>query len=310
MNICRPVDSELTVPKNIENIFRNDLDIKEFVNNCNGDVTTQFEGIINIQRPLKAAEWLRSRCFDIDRYPCFLYSDATRESTIILDSWKNLINGAVVSTYKFRQHFVNNPGKTDHTKEEMSRILSMTSNIKFDRLGSANLGAYASRLNVTDYASKSYYTIDYRGNDTKTWKAQKYNVKNREGTKEEATMHNIPSANIETIQINTASSNDKFNSVTAGLYPNISRTNSFLAQLNEVSHEIIVYGDSALNAGVKVRLEVPKAMREGKKYEIDKRVSGEFIIAVSAHVFSNGVYKNKLKLISLGEKNNNSTSTK
>ena len=88
MNICRPVDKEKTVAQNIETIFKGDLSLKEFA--VDGDVSTKFEGIINIQRPLKAAEWLRSRCFEEDGSPFFLHSDITQEGKVYLSSWKSL----------------------------------------------------------------------------------------------------------------------------------------------------------------------------------------------------------------------------
>lgn len=305
MNICRPVDKEKTVAQNIETIFIDDLSLKEFA--VDGDVSTKFEGIINIQRPLKAAEWLRSRCFEEDGSPFFLYSDVTQQGKVYLSSWKSLNNAPVLykkpkNSFRYRQQSEKTPGTAEHTREERSRILSMSSNIKFDRLASANAGAYASRLNVTDYASKAYYTLDFKSKATKDWTPQKYKIKNREGViVEDATMHNIPSANTASVHINTAINPDgKGNSVTNALYPNISIANAFIARLNEINHEIVVYGDSALNPGVKIDLEVPKALRDRTEYVEDPVVSGTFMITVVAHVFSNGIYTNKLKLVRLG----------
>ena len=304
MNICRPVDKEKTVAQNIETIFIDDLSLKEFA--VDGDVSTKFEGIINIQRPLKAAEWLRSRCFEEDGSPFFLYSDVTQQGKVYLSSWKSLNNAPVLykkpkNSFRYRQQSEKTPGTAEHTREERSRILSMSSNIKFDRLASANAGAYASRLNVTDYASKAYYTLDFKTKATKDWTPQKYKIKNREGVEETKPMHEISSANIASIQINTAINPDgKGNSVTAALYPNISKGNAFIARLNEINHEIVVYGDSALNPGVKIDLEVPKALRDRTEYVEDPVVSGTFMITVAAHVFSNGIYTNKLKLVRLG----------
>jgi hypothetical protein len=304
MNICRVVDKEKTVAQNIETIFKGDLGLKEFV--VDGDVSAKFEGIINIQRPLKAAEWLRSRCFEEDGSPFFLHSDVTQEGKVYLSSWKSLNTKAVLykapnSRFKYRQQSEKTPGTAEHTKEERSRILSMMSNIKFDRLASANAGAYASRLNVTDYAAKAYYTLDFKTKETKDWKPQKYIIRNREGAiEEDATMHKIPSASIASVQINTAINPDgKANSITTA-HSNIPPGNAFIARLNEINHEIVVYGDSALNPGVKIDLEVPKALRNRTGYEKDPVVSGTFMIVVAAHIFSNGIYTNKLKLVRLG----------
>lgn len=307
MNICRVVDKNQTVAENIKTIFIEDLGFnKKDGFNVDGDVSTKFEGIINIQRPLKAAEWLRSRCFEENGSPFFLHSNITQPKRIFLSSWKSLSAGAIVATYKYRQQSEEIPGTTKHTIEERSRILSMSSNIKFDRLASANAGAYASRLNVTDYAAKTYYTLDFKSKATKDWTPQKYKIKNREGAiVEDATMHNIPSANTASVHINTAINPDgKGNSVTNALYPNISIANAFIARLNEINHEIVVYGDTAFNPGVKLKLQIPKTLRERTigqgKDNLDPVVSGEFMIVVAAHVFSNGIYTNKLKLVRIG----------
>ena len=299
MNICRVIDKEKTVADNIKTIFIDDLSLKEFT--VDGDVSAKFEGIINIQRPLKAAEWLRSRCFEEDGSPFFLHCDVTQEGKVYLSSWKSLNKGATVAKYKYRQHSEKKPGTSDHAKEERTRILSMMSNIKFDRLGSANAGAYASRLNVTDYSTKAYYTLDFKTKATDDWKPQKYKIKNREGAiEEDATMHKIPSANTASVHINNAINPDgKANSITTA-HSNIPAGNAFIARLNEINHEIVVYGDSALNPGVKIDLEVPKALRDSTTYVKDPVVSGTFMIVVAAHIFSNGIYTNKLKLVRLG----------
>lgn len=302
MNICRVVDKNKTTDKNIETIFKDDLGLEEFI--VYGDPVTKFEGIINIQRPLKAAEWLRSRCFEENGMPFFLHGDVTKKSVVYLSSWKYLNESAVMSEFKYRQFSKEKPGSPKHTEEERTRILSMTSNIKFDRLSSANAGAYSSRLNVTDYASKSYYTLDFKTKPTTEpatyWTPQKYKIKNREGSQEETTLHNIPSASIASVHVNTAVSPDGAqNSTTAALAPYITFSNAFNARLSEINHEIVVYGDTALNPGTKVTLEIPKALRESTKFEIDPVVSGTFIVVVAAHIFSNGIYTNKLKLVRL-----------
>lgn len=300
MNICRVIDTSKTLDKNIETIFIDDLGLKQFT--TEGSVASKFDGIINIQRPLKAAEWIRSRCFDEDGYPFFLFNNITQQDRIFLSSWKSISDSANTNKYYYRQHSKKIPGTAEHTTEERNRILSMSSRIKYDRLGSANAGAYSSRLNVTDYATKAYYTLDFKSKKTDDWTPQTYKIKNRENVQVKTTMHDIPSANTTSIQINSATTPDgNLNSVTAALYPNIQKSNALIARMNEMNHEIVVYGDSMLNPGLKIELEIPKPIREKTQYEIDPVVSGKFIITVAAHIFSNGIYTSKLKLVKLGD---------
>ena len=122
MNICRVLDDGKSLDKNIETIFKDDLRMEEIYNDpdpqnkfgfiVSGDIETKFKGIINIQRPLQAAEWLRSRSFTSEGSPFFLYSDTTRLGKIFLSSWEKLYSGPVVATYDFNPYTDKKPGTT------------------------------------------------------------------------------------------------------------------------------------------------------------------------------------------------------
>lgn len=306
MNICRPLNDGISLDKNIETIFKEDLGIKDFV--LAGDPYIKFKGIINIQRPLKAADWLRSRCFEENGSPFFLHNDITKPNTILLSSWKTLSIAPSVATYNFQAF--NESGMTGtqtYTDKERRRILSLTSNFKFDRLATANSGGYAGRVNVTDFSAKVYYTLDFKGTETKDWKPLKYAVKDRSGNQPAGgvTMHSIPDANITSIHVNHAV--DDSNISNDGVYNSITSSERYMpqaralyARIAEASHEIIVYGNTKLLPGAKIKLVVPKPVRNGDgSSQEDSVSSGEYIVLVSAFIFLDGTFTNKLKLCKL-----------
>jgi hypothetical protein len=308
--ICRAIKGN--VVDNIKKIFTDDLNLNNVVSESSGDTKckSEFEGVITIQNPLKAAEWLRSRAFDADGSPFFMYSkiSSKQSSSIYLHSWKYISKTDIYKRYYYRQFIKGEPGSEDVYIQEMSRILTMKSNLKLDRLGLAKQGAYASRLNVTDYAAKAFYTRDYdstatdgvissSSNANTGWKSLYYKVSTPKGKKTKQ-LHELPTASISAIQINTAKTDgSKGNSTTAALLENALFAKSFLANMTEANHEISVYGDPQLNPGVKIHLTIPQNIRDATTATVDESMSGEYIITVSSHTFIDGIYINRLKLV-------------
>jgi flagellum-specific peptidoglycan hydrolase FlgJ len=319
MNICRVLDDGKDLYDNIKTIFVDDLGLTDLVKY--GEVATKFKGIINIQKPLQAADWLRSRAFEENGAPFFLYSDLMRPKEVFFKSWKVIAQDAspIVSKFAFKAFNTETPGTQEYSDAERSRILHMSSNFKYDRLGAANAGAYSCRISVTDYAAKNYYTLDLKSdNTTNDWNPRKYTIKNRDGNNENSILPNIPSSKTISTQINTAISDPDFvnganngtvfNSITS-TYRYVPYANALYARLNETNHEILVYGDPILQPGVKINLKVPKPSLDSKSdskttntksdSNLDPVASGDYIVLVSSFIFSDGVFKNKLKLAKL-----------
>lgn len=147
------------VAKNIQEIFSTEL-YREV--QIRGRCASEFDGIITIQPPLKALDWLRRRAFDNSGSPFFLYSTISEPNgKITLASWKEISAGSSLFTYKYRQRIVNEPGTQAAYDEELSRILDMRSQLKLDRLEMANNGAYANKTYITDYALKTYTNKEF-----------------------------------------------------------------------------------------------------------------------------------------------------
>jgi hypothetical protein len=305
MKISRAVKQDTYT--NIKKIFVDDLGLQEVKLEGNDKPPiSKFDGVITIQSPLSAAEWLRSRSFDEDQSPFFLYNKVTDSGNLkgsvyfasfdgLVKSQKNLR----VPLYEYRQSIKDEPGTLKAYTAEQTRILSMKSNLKLDRLKTALEGGYANRLNVTDFAAKTYYTLDYTTAPSTFWKSNQYRV---DGSLAPGKiLNNIPEASISGVQVNFAPtygdpSTALTNSVTSSLAQNIQRTKSFIARMNEYDHEIIVYGNTYLNPGVAITLKIPAVPTDLNEQNIDYTVSGFYLISVASHNFVDGVYTCKLKL--------------
>lgn len=80
----------------------------------------------------------------------------------------------------------------------------------------------------------------------------------------------------------------------------LSETMYYLSNLESVSHEIVVYGNFEHCPATKIQIAVPKACnpaKNGSDELLDHSLSGTYVIGLSVHNFSNGVYTNRLKLI-------------
>ena len=309
MNICRPLFEGQPLEKNIESIFKDDLGLTEF--KVYGTVENNFDGIINIQRPLQAAEWLRSRSFH-GNSPFFLHSDTTKPGVISMSSWTHLSSKSTTPTlvkYSFRPFSTKEPGTRGHTFDERTRILSMTSSIKLDRLNAANSGAYASRYNVIDFTAKIFYISDFISAtpDAKyDWIPRKYKITKRDGTVANEPMNSIPSSAIVSAHTNSSPPNflgstAAYNSITSSI-EKLPYARALQARLNESTHEIVVYGRSSLQAGSKIELKVMRTKIGNDKIsttEPDPLASGKYVILVVSSIFSDGIYTNKLRVAKL-----------
>jgi hypothetical protein len=305
--ICRSVSN---IEASLREIFVTDLELADLIIDTESPVSN-FTGIINIQTPLSAAEWLRSRSFDSVRSPFFLYNkvSSTSRNVVYFGSFNSLARKSVGERYKYEygQSLDDSKPNKEKYEKDVKRILSMRSNLKMDRLATAAAGGYANRINVTDIASKSYYTLNLTTTESANkWTSREYLVGRGPNGNTPQKMHDISHASISNIQINNAggsSFNDPKNSVTESLLPNIQIAKSFAARVNEFDHEIVVYGNPGLNPGTVINLKVPKTLRErkAKSGEIDPVVSGNYLITVAAHIFTDGVYTCRLKLFGVND---------
>jgi hypothetical protein len=305
---------------NIKNILKNDL----YLGNSKTDETievigtpiTAFEGIITIQSPLKAVEWLRSKMYDDISSPFFVYRPL-RHNKIHIHGWTNIIEEKPYRTYKYLPHLKNSA--VNSAQESSNRIYNLKSAIKMDKLAQALGGGFSTKLQLTNITKKTMTekTLNYAESVAKKITSKLnpltsyiksivfLNDNNSEGKKDEKSLNTYSNANIKNAEANTASPN----SLSADdVIDNLILQQSLVSRLESRNQEIEVNGDMYLNPAQKLDMQIgrmynPKRKTESEEistkyatWEKDEGLSGIYVIGVAAHTFKEGLYRTRLKV--------------
>jgi hypothetical protein len=300
---------------NILKIFQRDLNIKSFL--VSQPCVSSFDGVLVIQTPLKAIEWLRQKAFDADDSPFFIFPQIS-ENFITITSLAKLVAGDIYRTYQYKPRQDSVPGTPNAYEEGMRKIINIQSNIKLDKLKQANEGAFSSKTEITDYAKKSFTQKIFNRDKDKALEKNRLLQNSTFGkslnfltngiTSAAEPLTNLPDASRSIISTNTASNSSGAPNSSTLFAESMGRVKSYLANIENMNHQIEIYGDLKLNPGKKIQIEVPKSCDLGeynKKInnvnddndEIDKSLSGIYLVAVCVHTFKDGVYTTKSKIM-------------
>ena len=304
------------VVDSIVKIFEKDLNVKTTI--VSQPCTSSFDGVLVIQSPLKAIEWLRQKAYDSEGSPFFIFP-RIGSPNIIITSLANLFRKKVYKEYNYRPYANGTvPTSKEAYMEAVKKIIDVKSNIKLDKLKQANEGAFASKTVVTDYAKKSFFeTIFNRDKDTKL-KANKLLENSPWGktlnfitngiTSAPEQLTDIADASRTNISTNTNSNSSGNPNSSTLLSESLGRLKSYLSNMETLNHQMEVYGDFNLNPGRKIVINIPKScnLEEYKKKintaledddDVDAALSGTYMVAVAVHTFSDGVYTTSAKIM-------------
>ena len=145
----------------IKKIIVNDLNVPEEKFKLTGEPSSISKGLINIQSPLKAAEWFRAKTFDKDFAPFFLFQ--TMLGNIQLSSFTSLVQQkAYGKPYIHTTGFSQNAQTIEDYDERATRIIETASDLKLGKIFQGSAGAFASNNNYLDYTSKTYTKYNYQ----------------------------------------------------------------------------------------------------------------------------------------------------
>lgn len=298
--------------KEIERIIKKDL---QFAGNIviDGETISRAKGIINWQTPLEAIEWLRKKTYDGNHSPFFFYH--TLDNTIHLSSLHNLLTAEEYHTYHDHREFNQLPYTKEDYDQRVSRILSVTSNLKFGKVYQGINGGWASENNYLDYSRKTYTKYDY--NYDKDFKQNlTLNKKNPLSATFDVNgekLNLMSKSHLEHISVNNlAFSEDgkdmNYNTLQENTH---GKTRSIEEALETASHDIKLFGDFKLNPGTVINLKFPKSidpagmkkflanMKNKSKTDrdlIDQHLSGRHLITSVNHVFDGGEYFSELRV--------------
>lgn len=307
----------------IKNIFINDLylgkDSKDEKIEVIGNPITQFDGIITIQSPLKAVEWLRSKLYDDISSMFFVYRPL-RENKICIHCLTNIIEEDVYRVFRYNPHLQN--GAYNSADEAYNRIYNLKGVLKLDKLAQALGGGFSSKAQLTNITKKTVTekTLNYAQSVSKKI-TNKLNpltsyiksilflndsTNSATGTSNnESSLDKYPNANVENVQTNSSADN----SLTADdVIDNLILQKSLSSRLESRNQEIEVNGDMHLNPAQKIDMKIGRMYNPAKKEKsenmetddvvnnFDEFLSGIYIIGVAAHTFKDGLYRTRLKV--------------
>tara|TARA_B100001093_G_scaffold302627_2_gene288633 strand:- start:16096 stop:17448 length:1353 start_codon:yes stop_codon:yes gene_type:complete len=298
-----------TTDEEIKKIITEDLGFSDF--EVNGEVDSRMKGIIRWQTPLEAAEWLRSKTYDVAFSPFFLYHSL--DNKIRLSSLHNLITEKEYHTYYDVRDFSADTYTEGDYNERVSRILDVASDLKLGKIYQGANGAWASENNYLDYTYKTYTKYDYNyKNDfdqsltlnQKTPLSTQFDVNGE-------TLNSMPQSHIEYTSINNLSYGEEDANYNKLKQNTNGKTQAIEELLETVSHDIKLFGDFDLNPGTVINLKFPKAVDPSHMKKLlqnmannpkghgdlfDKHLSGRHLITSVNHLFEDGQYFSEVRV--------------
>lgn len=284
----------------IQNIFTADLKSDKLI--IDSQPITSFQGVINTQTPLSAVEWLREKTHDAKQAPYYLFE--TLQGEVHLSSHIDLVSQVPYFDYIDGREFNYLPNSKDDYLQRKHRILDISSDLKMGKIFQAIDGAYASENFYLDIGNKTFtstlFSYNLEGNSLgkKPPFSPAFTIDNEPiNVKYESHYEHI-STNafaFDGIQKNY----NELKKKSAGI------TKAYVENLETTTHDVKLFGDFNLNAGVVIEIKIPKAIDpvvqakvlNTEKYgELDDHISGNYLITSAIHTFEDGDYFTSLKI--------------
>jgi hypothetical protein len=299
---------------NIKNIFVNDLSVSPDKFVITGEPSSNFSGVLPINTPIYNAKWLTKRTFDKGGSPFLIFQ--TINGKIQLSSVLSLVSDKTnpsYRTYVHRSEYREKPGTQAGFNEQALRILEISSDLKLDKIAQAKQGGFSSETQYIDIANKNITSRTFNhateGNKEmslgrgKTYSSEFGVIKNGQAV----TLNDMSAARINYVYTNPSSYGFSSENSNSSLAESQHQAQSIMANLQNESHTIVVYGDLSLNAGRKINIDIPKAVSYYNQKEFrgkggtklnqkDSSVSGKYIVFSASHHFYEGVYTTELTI--------------
>ena len=284
----------------IQNIFTSDLKSDKLV--ITSPPITSFQGIINTQTPLSATEWLRKKTHDINQAPYYLFE--TLQGKVQLVSHTDLVAQTPYFDYIDGREFNYTPNTKDDYLQQKHRILDISSDLKMGKVFQAMDGAYASENFYLDIGNKTFTSTQFSYNLEATSLGKKSPISSA-FTIDDEPINVKYESHYEHVSTNafsfdgTQKNYNELKKNSGGI------TQAFVENLETTTHDIRLFGDFSLNAGVVIEIKIPKAIDpvvqakvlNTEKYgELDDHISGNYLITSAIHTFEDGDYFTSLKI--------------
>ena len=287
----------------ISTILKDDLKVDEKDIEMSKSITSQAYGVLPYKEPLKAIEWFRSRSCDIKESPLYVYQRINGK--IHIETLNDMMIRDVAGVYKDSKFFATEVQSVSDYKERATRLLNVTSNLRFGRVFQSQAGAFASRTEVVDTSTKSFGVKDYTYNLSPAGYppfSKTFNVNS-------LTLDKAHDAHKNTISLNTLAYGDTAINTNGLRAAYEQKIRAHTESLESMSQDIEIYGDFEYNPGNVIKLEFPRAIdpeeedlsTEDEHPGEDKLLSGTYLVTSVQHEFKGGKYmiKSRVKRDSL-----------
>lgn len=287
---------------------------------------SKIRALIPYCTPLQAVEWLRTKSFDADKSPFFIYgifNDLNIKRPvrkIMAKSWNWLIdtkNNPVYKTFRKKYNTVTDNDDKSRYNIEKQRLIEFTTNTTKNELSKFLQGEYNSIVKTIDYAAGVFDyndSLEYMPelvqtlSDTNNLKqyAERYDksIKLRNDY-----LKSLNANNVDIYQPALLSHRPLplYDNIPGDLYDSsqIKNFNSraipfFRSKIQNEQSEITVYGDINLSPGKILRLIVDDDANNNIRDDSPR--NSPYLIITSVHSFSDGRYINNLRLVQLPTK--------
>ena len=280
----------------IEKILVKDLLLPEDKFNVTGDDISKSKGVINIQRPLTAAEFFRASAFDEKGSPFMLFQ--TLNGNVNFISLAQMLSTETNAEYGGAYYLAKNinaaPGGEKAYAQKRKNIINIESKLNLSKINQARAGAFASQINVLDWSNKTYKTqsFNYFSVENKNASLDGNKTFSRDDTVFDTPLDSLFESHTEYLSQNLFA-HPGFDNYGTLVRRNKASSNSYNALLETFTHDIRLPGDLQLNAGRKIRINFPKAKDPTNLPQsdlTDELISGTFLITSCAHVIQGGEY--------------------
>lgn len=289
----------------VTDVLVNDLGYEDYLIYASERDTFSASFIVPNLAPLDAISWALRRSFDQAGSPWYCYETLSGGMAIVPQS--ELVSKEVWRTFREGKHFNHVPYTAEDYKERQERILSISSNLKLSKYIAGANGGYGSTSEYIDIAKKNRNAVkfDYQKfyeemillNDDQ-------NNLNPDFGKDipgiEQSISKMNQAAINYIPTNSLAFPDGNNYHADTRAARINRAQSYLENLENVTHEIKVAGDFGLAAGKIVELVLTKSIdpnvtvKNSQNPNVsdrsDRALSGKHLVTSVVHNFAEEYY--------------------
>ena len=301
----------------IQNILERDCNLTSSEIAVSGDSESKIKWNCPYMRPFSALEYLRSRSYDSNQSPYYLYQSLNGRMNLV--SHSAMVAQPVYQKYYDSRQFSADPTTAKDYVERATRIIECSSNIRLSKTEQSRLGAFSSENYSLDYSNKTYtQSIFQLNNNIISNTLEQNNVISNQfrisdgANSGEKLPTEFSGAHCEYIPINSGAFIDEYipeegaeeQTDLGKTYSDLSAQavasiNAYRALANNTTHDLTLHGDLTLNPGVIIGLYFPKALDPEQlkeylntdEYDVyDKALSGKYFIASVEHKFEAGEY--------------------